>query len=79
MLAAMELVQDKENRLSFPRERNVGTICRDHCFQNGLIMRAIRDTMVLAPALVITEAEIEQLLRKAKLCIDLTAKDLGVL
>jgi putrescine aminotransferase len=79
MLAAMELVQDHENRLSFPRERNVGTICRDHCFQNGLIMRAIRDTMVLAPALIITEAEIEQLLRKAKLCIDLTAKDLGVL
>jgi putrescine aminotransferase len=79
MLAAMELVQDKENRRSFPRERNVGTICRDHCFENGLVMRAIRDTMVLAPALVITESEIEQLLRKAKLCIDLTAKDLGIL
>jgi putrescine aminotransferase len=79
MLAAMELVQDKDNRRSFPRERNVGTICRDHCFENGLVMRAIRDTMVLAPALVITEREIEQLLRKAKLCIDLTAKDLGIL
>jgi putrescine aminotransferase len=79
MLAAMELVQDKENRRSFPRESHVGTICRDHCFANGLVMRAIRDTMVLAPALVINESEIEQLLRKAKLCIDLTAKDLGAL
>jgi putrescine aminotransferase len=79
MLAAMQLVQDKDERRSFPRERNVGTLCRDHCFKNGLVMRAIRDTMVLAPALVITESEIEQLLRKAKLCIDLTAKDLGVL
>jgi putrescine---pyruvate transaminase len=78
MLAAMELVQDKENRRSFPRERNVGTICRDHCFNNGLVMRAIRDTMVLAPALVVTESEVEQLLRKAKRCIDLTATDLGV-
>jgi putrescine aminotransferase len=78
MLAAMELVEDKKERRSFPRERNVGTICRDHCFNNGLVMRAIRDTMVLAPALIITEAEVEKLLAKAKICIDLTARDLGI-
>jgi len=41
-------------------------------------MRAIRDTMVLSPPLVITEDEVEKLLAKAKLCIDLTAADLGV-
>jgi len=78
LLAAMELVEDKRERRPFPRERNVGTICRDHCFANGLVMRAIRDTMVLAPSLIITEAEIEKLLAKAKNCIDLTARDLGV-
>ena len=78
MLAAMELVQDKDEQRSFPRERNAGTICRDHCFANGLVMRAIRDTMVLAPPLVITEDEVELLLKRAKLCIDLTARDLGV-
>jgi putrescine aminotransferase len=78
MLAAMELVQDKSERRSFPRERNVGTICRDHCFNNGLVMRAIRDTMVLAPALIITEAEVDKLLAKAKICIDLTARDVGM-
>jgi putrescine aminotransferase len=79
MLGAMELVQDKQTRTPFPKERQVGTICRDHCFANGLVMRAIRDTMVLAPPLVITEAEVEELLSRAKLCIDLTAKDLGLL
>jgi putrescine aminotransferase len=42
-------------------------------------MRAIRDTMVLAPPLVITEDEVELLLKRAKLCIDLTARDLGVI
>jgi putrescine aminotransferase len=78
LLAAIELVEDKEQRRRFPNERNVGTICRDHCFSNGLVMRAIRDTMVLAPPLVITEAEVEKVLAKAKLCIDLTAGDLGV-
>ena len=78
MLAAMELVADKNERRSFPRETNAGTICRDHCFNNGLVMRAIRDTMVLAPPLIITEAEVDRLLAKAKLCVDLTAGDLGV-
>jgi len=79
MLAAMELVEDKRERRSFPRARNVGTICRDHCFANGLVMRAIRDTMVLAPPLIITQAEVEKLLAKARHCIDLTARDLGVI
>ncbi len=60
LLAAIELVEDKKERRPFPRERNVGTICRDHCFKNGLVMRAIRDTMVLSPPLVITEAEVER-------------------
>jgi putrescine aminotransferase len=78
LLAAIELVEDKRGRRPYPRERNVGTICRDHCFSNGLVMRAIRDTMVLAPPLVITEDEVEKVLAKAKLCIDLTAVDLGV-
>jgi putrescine aminotransferase len=79
LLAATELVQDKYERRSFPRERNVGTICRDHCFNNGLVMRAIRDTMVLAPPLIITQAEVDKLLAKARYCIDLTAKDLGLM
>lgn len=76
LLAAIELVEDKEERRPFPRERGAGTICRDHCFRNGLVMRAIRDTMVLAPSLIISEDEVEKLLAKAKRCIDLTAKDL---
>ena len=78
MLAAMELVEDRAERRGFPPARGVGTICRDHCFKNGLVMRAIRDTMVLAPPLIITEAEVEKLLAKAKRCIDLTARDLGI-
>jgi putrescine aminotransferase len=79
LLAAMELVEDKIARRGFPRDKNAGLICRDHCFENGLVMRAIRDTMVLSPPLIISEAEVEKMLSKAKLCIDLTAGDLGVI
>jgi putrescine aminotransferase len=77
MLAAIELVPDKANRRFFPRDADVGTRCRNYCFANGLVMRAIRDTMVLAPPLTTKEAEIEEIVAKAKEAIDRTARDLG--
>lgn len=79
LLAAIELVKDKKTRAFYPSDDGVGARCRNHCFQNGLVMRAIRDTMVLSPPLVITKAEVDELLGLAKRCIDLTAKDLGKL
>lgn len=78
MLAAIEIVADKATRRPFPPERKVGLICRDHCFREGLIMRAIRDTMVLSPPLVITPTEIDEAVRLARRCLDLTARDLGL-
>jgi putrescine aminotransferase len=77
MLAAIELVPDRPSRRFFPRDMDVGTRCRNYCFANGLVMRAIRDTMVLAPPLTISEPEIEEIVAKAKEAIDSTAKDLG--
>jgi putrescine aminotransferase len=77
MLAAIELVPDKRIRGFFPRDRDVGTRCRNYCMANGLVMRAIRDTMVLAPPLVATEAEIDDMTARARDAIDRTARDLG--
>jgi putrescine aminotransferase len=77
LLAAIELVDDKSERRFFPEIGDTGMICRNHCFREGLVMRAIRDTMVLSPPLVITKAEIDDMVGLARRCIDLTAKDLG--
>ena len=40
-------------------------------------MRAIRDTMVCAPPFTISEAEVDELVAKAKDAIDRTARDYG--
>ncbi|HTO42020.1 MAG TPA: aspartate aminotransferase family protein [Rhizomicrobium sp.] len=79
LLAALELVPDKPARSFFPPDAGVGTRCRNHCFESGLVMRAIRDTMVLSPPFIITEAEVEEIIAKAKAAIDQTARDLGKL
>jgi 4-aminobutyrate---pyruvate transaminase len=77
LLAAIELVADKTTREFFPGDRNVGTHCRNYCFGSGLVMRAIRDTMVMAPPLIVRELEVEEMIGLAKSAIDRTAKDLG--
>ena len=71
MLGAIELVQDKATRKRY-EGRGVGMICRTFCFENGLIMRAVGDTMIISPPLVISKAEIDELVTKARQCLDLT-------
>jgi putrescine aminotransferase len=77
LLAAIELVPEKPKRSFFPRAADVGTQCRNHCFESGLVMRAIRDTMVLSPPFIVTEKEVDEIVDKAKAAIDRTARDLG--
>jgi putrescine aminotransferase len=78
LIAGIELVEDKALRRHFAPARRVGFICRDHCFAQGLVMRAVRDVMVLAPPLIISADEIDQLVAKARTALDLTARDLGL-
>ncbi len=77
LLGAIELVKNKKTRERFDPALEVGYRCRLHCFANGLVMRAIGDTMVLSPPLVISESEIDELFGLARQCIDLIAADIG--
>ncbi|NBA96681.1 aspartate aminotransferase family protein [Pseudomonas sp. R5(2019)] len=76
LLGAIELVKDKATRARYT-DKGVGMICRQFCFDNGLIMRAVGDTMIIAPSLVITREEIDELVTKARKCLDLTLNALN--
>ena len=78
MVGALELVKNKETKESFPEKQNVGTVCRDFCFNNGLVMRAVADTMIISPPLIISNDEIDELIAKARLCLNLTAEKIGI-
>jgi len=75
-IGALELTADKATRRFFPNRGDVGLICRDHCFANGLVMRAVRDTMIIAPPLIMDRQHIDELIEKAWRCLDLTVRDL---
>ncbi len=75
MVGAIELTPDKSARAPFKDAGQVGLICRDHCFANGLIMRHVGDKMIISPPLVITRAEIDSLIELAVKSLDQTLAD----
>ncbi len=77
LLGAIELVADKEARTRFEPTGRAGTVCRDHCFAENLVMRACGDTMVMSPPLIVQPAEIDAIVRLARLCLDRTQAGLA--
>ncbi len=76
MMGAIELTPDASARAPFAADAGtVGYICREHCFANGLVMRHVYDRMIISPPLVISHGEIDELVEKAWMCLDLTLKD----
>jgi putrescine aminotransferase len=77
LMGALELVADKTTLERFPEKRGAGTLCRDVFVENGLVLRAVGDTMVCAPPLVLTHEEADELADKAWECLDITAQALA--
>ena len=78
LLGALELVEDKAKRKHFPKDRKVGEVCRDICIEKNIVMRAIKDIMVVSPPLTITVQQIDEMHDLVKLCLDQTADKLGI-
>ena len=76
LIGALELVKDKTTRQFFDDRGAVGTLCRDICFESGLVMRAIEDTMVISPPLCITRDEIDELINLVIRCLDQTVEQM---
>ena len=77
LVGALELVPEKGNRKkAFADTGTVGTLCRDISFGNGLIMRAVRDSMIISPPLVISHGEADQLVALARKTLDDTWAEL---
>ncbi|MDT0603908.1 aspartate aminotransferase family protein [Thalassotalea castellviae] len=79
MVAGLELVKNKDTKERIAPDAKAGGICRDFSMANGLIMRPCGDTMIISPPLVITKAEIDELVEKAVKTLDETAKYFNLL
>ncbi len=79
-VAGLNLVKKKAEAAydcePFDSSDGVGMICRGHMFANGIIMRAVGDRMIIAPPLVMTKAQIDEMVGRIGAALDATLADL---
>jgi putrescine aminotransferase len=62
LIGAVEIVAEKGTNKRFGgAPGKAGPIVRDLCIKNGLMIRAVRDTLVMSPPLIISHGEIDHL------------------
>lgn len=76
LVAGLILVRDQATLARFPEEWAVGMTCRRHCFDTGVVMRAVGDRMIIAPPLVMTRADIDDMIGLIRTALDATLADL---
>lgn len=75
MVGGLVLMKDKTQHLAFDESLEVGMVCRNYCFANGLIMRAVGDRMIVAPPLVCNKMQIDEMMEQVRICLDATLAD----
>jgi putrescine---pyruvate transaminase len=71
LLGAVEIVSEKGTNERFVHEEgHAAPVVRDLCIANGLMVRAIRDSIVASPPLIITHDEIDRLVLILRRALD---------
>ena len=71
LLGAVEIVADKASGARFGgAEGTAGPMVRDACIANGLMVRGIRDTIVMCPPLIISHEQIDQMIAIIRRSLD---------
>ena len=77
LLGAVEIVADKASRARFGgKEGSAGPVVRDACIERGLMVRGVRDTIVMCPPLVVSHAEIDRIVATIGDALDASADTL---
>jgi 4-aminobutyrate--pyruvate transaminase len=74
LIAGVEIVADKASKTNFPAERKTGAQIVGLCEERGLIVRACpNDTIALSPPLIISQAEVTEVIDTIETALDLLA------
>ncbi|HTC18314.1 MAG TPA: aspartate aminotransferase family protein [Stellaceae bacterium] len=77
LVAAVELVADKASKTPFDPGLGAGNLLNANLYKHGLILRQIGDAMAFSPPLVVSEAEIDDMLARFGKALDDTASALA--
>jgi putrescine aminotransferase len=76
LMGAIEIVKDKATKERFSPSGSAAVVVRDHAIDNGMMMRATGDTMILSPPLIWTRDTIDMACGRIRKALDLAEADL---
>ncbi|MCQ1850073.1 aspartate aminotransferase family protein [Neorhizobium galegae] len=70
LIGGLQLAADKSTRRRYAKPDDIGSLVRNHCLENGLILRATGDRMLASPALTISRSEVDEVIEKLRAALD---------
>jgi putrescine aminotransferase len=70
LMGAVQLTADKGSRRRYAKPDDIGTLVRNHCVENGVILRATGDRMLASPALTISRSEVDEVVETLRRALD---------
>lgn len=70
LIGGLQLAADKATRRRYAKPDDIGSLVRNHCLENGLIMRATADRMLASPAFTITRGEVDEMVETLSKALD---------
>ncbi|MBP2460552.1 MULTISPECIES: aspartate aminotransferase family protein [unclassified Rhizobium] len=74
LIGGLQLAADKATRRRYAKPDDIGSLVRNHCLENGLIMRATSDRMLASPAFTITRGEVDEMVVTLSKALDQLAE-----
>ena len=74
LIGGLQLAADKATRRRYAKPDDIGSLVRNHCLENGLIMRATADRMLASPAFTITRGEVDEMVETLSKALDQLAE-----
>ena len=76
--AAIELVEDRDERRFFDPEKKVGQRFAQACLNEGIIVRPLPDgdMIAFAPPLIVTQEDLDEIIERTRRAFDKLCKEL---
>ena len=79
LLGAVELIQDKARHQFFDPPGVVAAVCRENLKARGIIVRAVRDTLLIAPPFVVTREQVDDIVDTLEAALEDIRHELGII
>lgn len=70
LIGAVQITKNKATRERYEKPDDIGSAVRNHCVDNGLVVRATGDRMLLSPPLTLSRENVDEIVSKLRNALD---------